>query len=80
MAIADKRQITAKEIVAYEREHHRIGAVLQRSAPVSVSYNKSKGKVDYRYFDPESTFANWNIDITHASNISTFRWNLTNTK
>ncbi len=78
--IADKRQITAKEIVAYEREHHRIGAVLQRSAPVSVSYNKSKGKVDYRYFDPESTFANWNIDITHASNISTFRWNLTNTK
>lgn len=78
--IADKRQITAKDIVNYEREHHRIGAVLQRTAPSAVSYNKSKGKIDYRYFDPNATFANWNIDITHAKNIAPLRWDLSNTK
>ena len=78
--VADKRQITAKEIVDYEREHHRIGAVLQRGAPAAVSYNKSKGKIDYRYFDPNATFANWNIDVTRAGNLCPLRWNLSNTK
>lgn len=78
--VADKRPLTAKEIVNYEREHHRIGAVLQRTAPTAVSYNKGKGKIDYRYFDPNATFANWNIDTTRAGNISPIRWNLGNTK
>ncbi len=78
--IADSRQTTAKEILDFEREHHRIGAVIQRNAPAAVSFNKSKGKSDYRYFDPGAAFGNWNIDNTRAKRISTFRWNLSNTK
>ncbi len=78
--ICDSRQLTAKEILDFERDHHRIGAVVQRNAPAAVSFNKSKAKTDYRYFDPGSTFANWNFDNTKATRISTFRWNLGNTK
>lgn len=78
--IADTRQLTAKEILDYEREHHRIGAVIQRNPPGSVSWNKAKAKSDYRYFDPAASFGNWNVDNTRAKRISTFRWNLSNTK
>lgn len=78
--IADSRQISAKEILDFEREHHRIGAVIQRNPPSGVSFNKNKGKTDYRYFDPNASFGNWNIDNTRAKRISTFRWNLSNTK
>lgn len=78
--IADSRPTTAKEILDFEREHHRIGAVIQRNPPGTVSFNKSKGKTDYRYFDPGAAFGNWNIDNTRAKRISTFRWNLNNTK
>ncbi|MBR1724158.1 MAG: NAD(P)-dependent oxidoreductase [Ruminococcus sp.] len=78
--ICDSRQTTAKEILDFERDHHRIGAVIQRNAPAAVSFNKSRAKQDYRYFDPSSAFANWNIDNTKANRISTFRWNLGNTK
>ena len=78
--VCDSRQTTAKEILDFEREHHRIGAVIQRNPPGAVSFNKGKGKSDYRYFDPAASFGNWNIDNTKAKRISTFRWNLSNTK
>lgn len=78
--ICDSRQMTAKEILDFERDHHRIGAVVQRTAPAAVSFNKSRAKQDYRFFDPNASFANWNIDNTKATRISTFRWNLSNTK
>lgn len=78
--ICDSRQTTAKEILDFERDHHRIGAVVQRTAPPAVSFNKSRAKQDYRFFDPNASFANWNIDNTKATRISTFRWNLSNTK
>lgn len=78
--VCDTRPITAKEILDFEREHHRIGAVIQRNPPSGVSFNKSKGKTDYRYFDPGAAFGNWNIDNTRAKRISTFRWTLSNTK
>ena len=78
--VSDSRMITAKEILDYERDHHRIGAVIQRNPGVGISFNKSKAKTDYRYFDPASTFNNWNIDNTRASRIAPFRWTLKNTK
>ena len=78
--VADSRMITAKEILDYEREHHRIGAVIQRNPGVGISLNKSKAKTDYRYFDPNTTFNNWNIDNTRAKRIAPFRWTLSNTK
>lgn len=78
--ICDTRQTTAKEIIDHEREHNRIGAVVQRSPSMGLTISKSKAKTDYRYFDPSNTFMNWNYDNTKAQRISPFRWNLSNTK
>ena len=78
--LADSRLITAKEIIDYEKEHHRIGAVIQKSPGMGISINKGKMKTDYRYFDPSITFNNWNIDNTRAKRIAPFRWTLSNTK
>lgn len=78
--IADTRMITAAEIVEYEKKKYRIGAVIQKNPNVVLSVNKGQMKTDYRYFDPTFTFYNWNIDNTKARRISTFRWNLNNTK
>lgn len=78
--IADSRMITAKEIIEYEKAHHRIGAVIQKSQGFSFGLNKGKMKTDYRYFDPSTTFNNWCIDNTKAKRIAPFRWTLSNTK
>lgn len=79
--IADSKIISSKEILDYEREHHRIGAVIQKAPPVNlVPLSKARAKSDYRYFDISMALANWNIDNTKAQRISTFRWNLKNTK
>lgn len=83
--VADTRQITAKEIIDHERDHHRIGAVIQRSMTGDtiksiVPLGKNRQKYDYRYFDPATIYSNWNIDNTKAQRISTFRWSLKNTK
>lgn len=77
--VCDSRLITAKEIIDYEKTHHRIGAVVQKSTS-GLSFNKGKMKSDYRYFDPSITFNNWNIDNTRAKRIAPFRWTLSNTK
>lgn len=79
--VADTKIITAKEILDYEREHHRIGAVIQKTPLVSINpLTKQRAKTDYRFFDSSMIFNNWTIDNTKASRISTFRWNLKNTK
>ena len=78
--IADTRMITAAEIVEYEKKKYRIGAVIQKNPNIVLSVNKGQMRTDYRYFDPTFTFYNWNIDNTKARRISTFRWNLNNTK
>lgn len=83
--VCDTRQITAREIIEHEREHQRIGAVIQKSMTGDalksiVPLGKGKAKCDYRYFDPATIFSNWNIDNTKAQRISTFRWTLKNTK
>ena len=78
--VADSKTISAAEIVEYEKKKYRIGAVIQKNPSVVLAVNKGKMKTDYRYFDPTFTFYNWNIDNTKAKRISTFRWNLANTK
>ena len=77
--VCDSRQITAKEIIDYEKEKHRIGAVIQKN-PSAFSLNKGKMKTDYRYFDPSLSFNNWTFDNTKAKRICPMRWNLGNTK
>lgn len=78
--VCDSRITTAKEIINFEKEHHRIGAVIQKSGTGGLGLNKSKMRTDYRYFDPSMTFNNWNIDNTRAKRIAPMRWNLGNTK
>lgn len=79
--IADTRMISSKEILDYEREHHRIGAVIQKQPVVSlVPLSKARAKSDYRYFDISMALANWYVDNVKAQRISTFRWSLKNTK
>jgi len=77
--ICDKDKVTAKEILHFGEESLRLGTPDVRTPPRMVSYNKSKGRNDYRYFDPDAALANWSYDNTKAQRISTFRWNLTNT-
>lgn len=78
--IADTNAITAKEIIDYEKAHHRIGAVIQKNGTMAISINKGKMKTDYRYFDPSTTFNNWYIDNTKARRIAPLRWSFKNTK
>ena len=80
--VCDSRLTTAKEIIEYEKERHRIGAVIQRSpgSEKTMLFNKGKMKNDYRYFDPTLTYNNWIFDNTRAKRIAPMRWNLTNSK
>lgn len=80
--VCDSRQTTAKEIIEYEKERHRIGAVIQRApgSEKALLFNKGKMKNDYRYFDPTLTYNNWLFDNTRARRIAPMRWNLKNTK
>ena len=78
--VCDSDILTAKQILDYERDHNRIGAVVQKSSGFSLGLNKAKAKTDYRYFDPSATFQNWRIDNTKARRIAPMKWTLTNTK
>ena len=77
--ICDKEKISAKQLLEFGAESFRIGTPEVRIAPKIVSYNKSRGRNDYTYFDPEAALANWTYDTTKAQRISTFRWGLKNT-
>lgn len=80
--VCDSRMTTAKEIIEYEKERHRIGAVIQRTpgSEKALLFNKGKMRSDYRYFDPTLTYNNWNFDNTKAKRIAPMRWSLKNTK
>ena len=83
--IADTRPITARQIVEFEREFHHLGAVIQRNystdaVKATISGAGKRPKTDYRYVDMGTVTSNIYIDNTKAQRISTFRWNLTNTK
>ena len=80
--VCDTRPTTAKEILDFEREHHRIGAVIQRTpgALSNIAIAGKKAKSDYRYVDYATLLHNWSYDNTKAQRIATFRWKLANTK
>ena len=77
--ICDKENITAKQLLDFGNESFRIGTPEVRTPPRVVSFNKSRGRNDYKYFDPEAALANWTYDTTKAQRISTFRWDLQKT-
>lgn len=73
--IADTTVTTAKEIIDYEKERRRLGAVIQKQVSKVLSVNKSNMKSDYRYFEPNMTFFNWYIDTTKAKQMCALKWN-----
>lgn len=82
--VADHQPITAEEIVCFMREYHRLGPVIQRNFSTDSFLSKFSGKksekTDYRYLDISNMLNNNRIDTTKAKRLSTFRWNIENTK
>lgn len=84
--VSDKLLTTAADIIAFMREHHHLGAVVQKSSGGAIS--KIKGlfggskdeKTNYRYLDITKLENNNMLDTTKASKLATFRWDIHNTK
>ncbi len=83
--ICDSKPILAKEIVDFERQYHKLGAVIQRNygsdaVKSALAFGSKNAKIDYRYNDLSIICSNISYDNTKAQRISTFRWKLSNTK
>lgn len=83
--VCDTKPILAKEIVEFERTHHKLGAVIQRNygadaVKSALAFGNKSAKTDYRYNDLSIVCSNVSYDNTKAQRISTFRWKLSNTK
>ena len=80
--VCDSKMTNVKDIIEYEKERRRIGAVIQKpmGSEKTMLFNKSKMRADYRYFDPTLTYYNWSFDNTRAKRIAPMRWSLNNTK
>lgn len=82
--VADSKLIMASEIITFMKTHHRLGVVVQRSSTAVGLKAKLFGdpaeKTDYRYLDMETLDKNFMFDITKASRLCPFRWNIDNTK
>jgi UDP-glucose 4-epimerase len=83
--LCDTKSITAKEIVEFERQFHKLGAVIQKTYGAdaiksAISFGSKAAKVDYRYNDLSIITSNISYDNTKAQRISTFRWKLSNTR
>ena len=83
--VCDSKPILAKEIVEFERQYHKLGAVIQRNygsdaVKSALAFGSKSAKVDYRYNDLSTVCSNISYDNTKAQRISTFRWKLSNTK
>lgn len=82
--VADSSLVMASEIISFMKENHRLGPVLQKSSLGTSLRAKIFGdpeeKVNYRYLDLGTIDKNFMFDITKASRICPFRWNIKNTK
>jgi len=84
--VSDKLLTTAADIIAFMREHHRLGAVLQKSSSGALS--KIKGifgggkdeKINYRFLDLSKLEYNNMLDGTKAAKLCSPRWDIHNTK
>lgn len=83
--VCDTNMTFAKDIVEFERDFHKLGAVISRNynsdvIKAALANSGKRPKTDYRYVDLATMTNNINYSNTKAQRISTFRWNLDNTK
>lgn len=87
--VCDTYVTKAVQIVNFMRIHHSLGAVLQREEPSGKDMIKNiigkfkkndEEKTNYRYLDIANILNTNMIDNKKALKISTFRWNIENTK
>lgn len=85
--VSDKLLTTASDIIAFMRQNHRLGTVVQKNA--GGAFSKIKGlfggsskdeKTNYRYLDLAKLENNNMLDTTKASKFVSFRWDINNTK
>lgn len=84
--VSDKLLITAANIITFMRTNHRLGAVLQRNQNIDTitsifkKFAKKEEKTNYRYLDISTIMNNNMLDTSKATKLTTFRWNIENTK
>lgn len=85
--VCDKMLTSAADIIAFMRENHSLGTVLQKKEGVGA-LSKIKGifggnkeeKTNYRYLDMSKVENNNLLDNTKAKKLTNFRWDIHNTK
>lgn len=83
--VADSSLVMASEIITFMKENHRFNKpVLQRNT-IGVSlkakiFGSNVDKSNYRFLDITTLDKNFMFDITKASRLCPFRWNIKNTK
>lgn len=85
--VCDNALISASEIIAFMKNNHRIGVVLQRPEPKDNPFTKLKSKIvsneektNYRYLDYDTILSNIMLDNRKANKLCPFKWNINNTK
>ncbi|MBE6856634.1 MAG: NAD(P)-dependent oxidoreductase [Ruminococcus sp.] len=84
--VSDKLLITASDIIAFMRENHRLGPVLQRKpgkdalSKIFKKFSSKDEKTNYRYLDLSTIENNNMLDNNKASKLLSFRWDIHNTK
>lgn len=84
--VSDKLLITASDIIAFMREHHRLGPVVQRKpgkdtiSKLLKKFSNKEEKTNYRYLDLNTIEYNNMLDNNKASKLLSFRWDIHNTK
>lgn len=84
--VGDKILTTAADIISFMRKHHTLGTVIQKSGRSAIGKIKDifkpdkEYKTNYRYLDMSKLENNNMLDVSKASKVVTFRWDINNTK
>lgn len=83
--VSDKLLVTAAEIITFMKEHHHLGAIIQKSPGGALSkikgiFGNKDAKTNYRYLDLSKLENNNMLDHTKAAKLTNPRWDIHNTK
>ncbi len=83
--VSDKLLVTAAEIINFMKEHHHLGAIIQKTPGGAISklkgiFGNKEAKTNYRYLDLSKLENNNMLDHTKAAKLTNPRWDIHNTK